>query len=625
MKNRTIALGWILFPICLCPLARSQLAITEVMSSASTNLGPSEVVQNSDFWELTNFGTNAINLTGYKFDDADNNLAAADSAPFDGLSVGPGESVVFVQNSVNTNDVSFRAWWGTNLAQKVKVVFYNGNGFSSGGDGIRLWGPGAQNAADVIDSVDFGEAKRGASFTYDPVTGGFGVASTNGVDGAFKAEAADDVGSPGKSTGPTPITILQQPLDTVVNPGDAASFAVQVRGRPRGTLQWRFKDSPILGATNALLQLTNVQPNDVGTYSVLINNGVTTVQSRDAQLVLHSEAAAPVFTQAPDDLEMYVGQSYVFAATATGSPQPAYQWQKNGTDIDGATTPTFNLAGVSEADSGDYAVIARNAVAAVTNYFRVNITAKPQLVITEVLSSSSTNATGHGDWWELTNLGSFAVHLRGYRFDDNSEMLSAAFTITNDVSIPPGESIVFVESMTADEFRQWWGSEFLRPNLQIVTYRGNGLSSAGDAVNLWNRAASEDSDKMASAVFSTATAGVSFGYDPDASLFGGLSVAGTNGAFDAAEGGDIGSPGYTRNSQRVILPRIGQVAVAGGNLQVTWSSQAGKTYAIEAKGFLEEAAWTTVRSVTATASTTTLTQALTTGFVQQFYRVAQEP
>jgi hypothetical protein len=61
------------------------------------------------------FGTNTISLMGYKFDDSDNNLAAADPTPFDGLNIGPGESILFVQNNVNTNEAMFRDWWGTNL------------------------------------------------------------------------------------------------------------------------------------------------------------------------------------------------------------------------------------------------------------------------------------------------------------------------------------------------------------------------------------------------------------------------------------------------------------------------------------------------------------------------------
>ncbi|MDB6030821.1 MAG: hypothetical protein JWM16_1159, partial [Verrucomicrobiales bacterium] len=52
----------ILLALCsaaLCGLAttHAQLAITEVMSSASTNLGSALVPQNSDFWELSNLGT----------------------------------------------------------------------------------------------------------------------------------------------------------------------------------------------------------------------------------------------------------------------------------------------------------------------------------------------------------------------------------------------------------------------------------------------------------------------------------------------------------------------------------------------------------------------------------------
>ncbi len=196
------------------------------------------MTQNSDFWELTNFGTNTVDLTGYKFDDSDNNLAAADPTPFAGLNIGPGESILLVQDNVNTNEVSVREWWGANLPPGLKIVFYSGNGFSSGGDGIRLWGPNAQDAGDVVDSVDFGDAVRGSTFVYDPVTGEFGVISTNGVGGALKAAASDDVGSPGQTTGPTPLFFTQQPADVIVNPGDTAMFTIAAQGRPRGSVQW---------------------------------------------------------------------------------------------------------------------------------------------------------------------------------------------------------------------------------------------------------------------------------------------------------------------------------------------------------------------------------------------------
>ena len=60
-------LGLLVFATLLT--SRAQLAITEIVSSGSTNLGATLVTQKSDWWELSNFGTNTINLDGYKWND----------------------------------------------------------------------------------------------------------------------------------------------------------------------------------------------------------------------------------------------------------------------------------------------------------------------------------------------------------------------------------------------------------------------------------------------------------------------------------------------------------------------------------------------------------------------------
>ncbi len=49
----------------------------------------------------------------------------------------------------------------------------------------------------------------------------------------------------------------------------------------------------------------------------MISNGVTSVRSDNAQLVLATEATPPAFTQTPSNLTMYVGQSFTFQASAT--------------------------------------------------------------------------------------------------------------------------------------------------------------------------------------------------------------------------------------------------------------------------------------------------------------------
>src|SRR4026209_2872260 len=104
---KCVVLNVLLLALCV-QQALAQLAITEVMSSASTNLGSLVVTNGPDFWELTNFGTNAINLDGYQYTDS----LSLPRVPLPGMSIQSGESVVFVRTDTNTpvaNEGQFRA------------------------------------------------------------------------------------------------------------------------------------------------------------------------------------------------------------------------------------------------------------------------------------------------------------------------------------------------------------------------------------------------------------------------------------------------------------------------------------------------------------------------------------
>lgn len=48
------------------------------------------------------------------------------------------------------------------------------------------------------------------------------------------------------------------------------------------------------------------------------------------------------------------GEMLAIVATASGVPQPEYQWRRNGVPIPGATRPMLVKHGVSEADMGTY-------------------------------------------------------------------------------------------------------------------------------------------------------------------------------------------------------------------------------------------------------------------------------
>lgn len=609
------------------PLAhvQAQLAITEVMSSAANTKAGVSVPQNSDFWELTNFGTNTLDLTGYKFND-DGGFLTARPEPFEGLSIGPGESVLFVRNDVNATEAAVREWWGSGLPAATQIRFYAAPGFSSGGDAVSVW----DAAGALVDSVQYGAATRGRSFTYDAVTGLFGTLSANGIRGAWKAETADDEGSPGVNAGPVPLVITVQPTNTAAPAGNSVSLHVAAQGLPRPKFQWRRAGQDLPGATRATLTFTNGQPEDSGYYAVTVSNGLTNVLSNEALLTVNPTATPPTLTQLPADLIAYESQILTFRAAALGNPPPAYQWRRDNADLaeeypfSGTQTPVLTIAAAQITESGNYSVVVSNAAGFTNAAFSVLVTRKPKLVITEVMANQATNAAGatlgHADWWELTNLDDFSVNLRGYRFDDSSDTRAAAFTLPTDLVIEPGESVVFVEGMTPAAFRRWWGESQLPPGLKIVSYSGSGLglSSLGDAVNLWNAAAEEDTDKVASAVFSTAPAGVSFGYDPATRWFGDLSVPGVNGGIVAAELGDIGSPGMIVNLLRIL-----SVERTPQGCELTWLATAARNYTVLYKTALDASPWMELTNVTAMGSTAAILDAAPAD--SRFYRVRLEP
>ena len=75
------------------------------------------------------------------------------------------------------------------------------------------------------------------------------------------------------------LTILSQPASIFVQTGGDASFTVTADGVRPISYQWEFLGTNLLGATNAFLNLTNVQPSQAGAYSVIVSNATGIVTS----------------------------------------------------------------------------------------------------------------------------------------------------------------------------------------------------------------------------------------------------------------------------------------------------------------------------------------------------------
>ncbi|MGA2241784.1 MAG: glycosyl hydrolase family 28 protein [Verrucomicrobiota bacterium] len=170
-------------------------------------------------------------------------------------------------------------------------------------------------------------------------------------------------------TGNTPPSITTQPVDLTVIPGQNATFTVGGYGSYPLSFQWYFNtNTPLPGATSPWLTLTNVQPGDAGSYSVVVSNATASVTSSYAILTVNTNPAAPVFILQPVSLTAREeDDAAAFTAAAVGTQPITYQWNFNGAPIPDATSNTLNLAGIKLSDAGDYTVIAANSIGSTTS------------------------------------------------------------------------------------------------------------------------------------------------------------------------------------------------------------------------------------------------------------------
>ena len=144
--------------------------------------------------------------------------------------------------------------------------------------------------------------------------------------------------------------------------------------------------------------------NDLGT-SVTLSNGIA-LASSDPNLALASSATvwlygwapalSPNITSQPVNQSATAGQSVNFGISATGVPDPTYQWFKNGMNLPGATSATLNIPSAHRSDGTSYYVVASNGSGSVTSsvvnltYINTAPVAGPNFTMGALLDEPST-------------------------------------------------------------------------------------------------------------------------------------------------------------------------------------------------------------------------------------------
>ena len=222
----------------------------------------------------------------------------------------------------------------------------------------------------------------------DANAGGYTVIITNSYGSVTSVVATLTVN--------TPPSISTQPIGLTVIPGQNATFTVVADGSQPLYYQWYHNtNTPLTGVTSSTLTLTNVQPGDAGSYSVVVSNTTATITSSYAILIVNTNPVAPLFILQPVSITAREDDNVAFTAAAVGTQPITYRWNLNGAPIPDATSNTLNLAGVQSSDGGSYALIAANSIGSTTSSVAV-LTVVPLVPPLPVIPTNQFPITDYG-------------------------------------------------------------------------------------------------------------------------------------------------------------------------------------------------------------------------------------
>ncbi len=240
---------------------------------------------------------------------------------------------------------------------------------------------------------------------------------------------------------PMPPAIAVQPVNRSIAVGQTATFSVTATGTAPLSYQWQRNYIDIAGATSTSYTTPITTSADSGAlYRCRVSNIAGSASSATAQLSVFTPQP-PVVTVDPRDTTVQDGRAAQFAVVAIGSQPLAYQWQKNGTDMVGATAATYSMAAAARSDSGAAfrCIISNSAGKDTSAAAHLSVLAAPPVVTAQ--PSNQTVTAGQ--------TASFSVIATGtppltYQWQNNGSPISGAtsssFTTAATVATDSGKS-----------------------------------------------------------------------------------------------------------------------------------------------------------------------------------------
>jgi autotransporter-associated beta strand protein len=306
------------------------IRITEAMSSSGTGGTP-------DWFEITNYGTTAVDLSGWTMDD--NGFIFAASVPLTPYTTGteaawtsiaPGRSIVFLETDTPATAVpNFRTFWGGLSDVLIGTYPSSGRavGFSSGGDGAIVF----NNAGAEVHRVSFGAAIGGSSFywNYDAsgalASAGLGSISTAGFANAFTTTGAvANTGSPGLSVTAGPVVNLYWTVNGIALGGNGSWDVVSNRwsatASPVNGGPWADERTAVFSGTGGTVTV-NAAVAPVGldfqTTGYTLASGSGSIATTTANVVAGGTATIAARLTGPGGLGISGGGSLILSGTAS--------------------------------------------------------------------------------------------------------------------------------------------------------------------------------------------------------------------------------------------------------------------------------------------------------------------
>lgn len=257
-------------------------------------------------------------------------------------------------------------------------------------------------------------------------------------EGIYRAIVANSVGSVTSAVMsvrvvPTAPTILSNPVSLSLPASSNATFSVTAVGSQPLGYQWYFKGLAITGATSPQYSLSGIQASNSGGYQAVVANALGSATSSVATLTV--TPTVPYFTTQPAGAQLSAGSSRTFTGLANGSQPISYQWQRNGTNLPGATQTSLALTNLTLGDSGAYALVAANLAGSATS-------AVAQLIVFQnpIVLQSLTNQVVDVSNTVVLAVGAAGSPPLGYGWQFNGQPINSSSSTLTLTNVQPWQS-----------------------------------------------------------------------------------------------------------------------------------------------------------------------------------------